>query len=163
MVTCDMSRFQGIYQICANSCIPASIENVVRYHGGNISQREFLDNFLKDYNMKDLHFQKVKEFLDNDPFFTMNFKSEYKIKDDHKDIPGLLKYIEECIARDLPVMIALNDGKNAHVVTVRYIEGGKIAYFDSNPKTGGFSDFIEIKNIQSDFAKGLGTFVIIPK
>ena len=121
MVTCDMSRFQGIYQICANSCIPASIENVVRYHGGNISQREFLDNFLKDYNMKDLHFQKVKEFLDNDPFFTMNFKSEYKIKDDHKDIPGLLKYIEECIARDLPVMIALNDGKNAHVVTVRYI------------------------------------------
>jgi len=155
-----MRRFQGIYQICANSCIPASIENVIRYHGGNISQREFLDDFLKENAMQDLLFEKVKIFLDKYSRFTKDFKSEHKTIKDHKDINGCLKYIEECISHNVPLIIALNDGENSHVVTVHYIEGGKISYFDSNPISGGFQGFKRKEEVVPLFSPSLGTLVI---
>jgi len=164
MVTCDMNRFQGFFQICANCCIPASIENVIRYHGGDFPQREFLDKFLKKYRMTDLHFTKVKEFLDCDVNFNKYFTCDHKTKEHHKNFDGLLAYFHECISKDLPVIVALNqktqDGVNKHVVTVHYIEGDKISYFDSDPKSDGFNNFKQKHDFVKLLSENLGTLVI---
>lgn len=164
MPTCDMNKFQGVFQICANCCIPASIENVIRYYGHEFSQRKFLDIFLKDNNMPDLNFEKVKEVLDSENEFNKYFDFEHETIKDHENIGGLLDYIRDCIGKDLPVIVALKQELeneiNRHIVTVHYIDDKKISYFDSNPKSGGFVNFIPISEFVKLLPDGLGTLLI---
>jgi len=164
MPYCDYKRFQGIYQICANCCIPASIENVVRYLGGKFSQRKFLDDFLGKYHMNDLSFENIKKFLDNYSTFNIYFKCECKTKKEHIDKDNLLVYIKECLKEDLPVMIVLKESENnkeyIHIVTVYYLEDNNISYFDSNPTNGGFVEFIDKNNFINKVSDNLGTLIL---
>jgi hypothetical protein len=157
MPTCNVDKMLGIYQICFNCCLPASIENVIRYYGGDFSQRKFLNEFLQGHNLHDLSFESAKIFLDQKPEFSDHFTFEVKSVNEHKDVSGLQIYIEDCIKHDAPVIVAIKSPVGAHIVTVFYKEGTKIAYFDPHPVIGK-SEFLNINEIE--FSQGLGTLVI---
>ncbi len=117
--------------------------------------------------MSDLHFEKVKEVLDSEKDFNKYFDVECETIKNHKNIGGLLNYIQDCIGKDLPVIVALKqelaETINRHIVTVHYIDNKKISYFDSNPKSGGFVNFILISDFVQLLPEGLGTLLIKSK
>ena len=63
-ITCikNLDKFPCIKQSTPLWCIPASVENVIKYHSGDISQVEIVIEFIQEYmDFKSICFEKVKK------------------------------------------------------------------------------------------------------
>ncbi len=138
-------------------CIPASIENVIKYNRGDLSQRQIIDYFIEKFPMGSMCFDKVKDVLDIKYGESKGFVYEV-IHHPNKD--ALFNYIEVCIRSDLPVIISVQGPNSQHMLTVLCIDENNIKVFDTSFSSQGIVDYPKAQ-IRRNLSSGLGTFIVM--
>ena len=153
----SIEKFPCIYQIHQEWCVPASIENVIKYNKGDLSQRQIVDYFIEKFPMGSICFDNVKNVLDINYGESKGFEYEV-IHHPNKDV--LLNYVEGCIRSDLPVIISVQGPNGQHMLTVLCIDEDNIKVFDTSFNSQGIVDHPKAQ-IRRDLSPGRGTFTII--
>jgi len=158
----NVDNFPCIYQIHPYWCIPAAVENVVKYHGGNLTQREIVDFVVQKYPFGSISFAVVKEVLEE------NYGERFSYEDNHhNNRSDLLNFIRDRIAESLPVIISMrllaqNNTQITHMYTVLCIDGNFVDIFDTGWQNSGRLRKLR-RDILTRLSLGLNTFTIRPK
>lgn len=161
----NLEEFPCIKQEREDWCIPASIENIIKYHSGSISQKDIVDMFIKKFGSEQIHFGNVKEILEEKYGDNYRYILKSKGQDDFKNGEDVIDYAEKCLEDNWPLIIAMKNLPNSsavHMYVVVNIEGEEITVYDTDPS---ITEYLKKdKNwIIEHLTDGLGTFLIISK
>jgi hypothetical protein len=158
----NINAFQCILQQNDYWCIPASIENVMKYHrqNTNITQNRIVQLFIQRYNLDNtMSFDTVSQVL----------KSNYGRHWDFDPRPWpsatqLINHVRNCIVDNLPTIVSMDlpDREGQHMFVVLCIRGNNLTVFDPGFRTN------RSRPINRDFflnhlSPGRGTLTISPK
>lgn len=158
-MTCVNNRnnFPYILQREDDWCIPASIENVLGYHGYDLCQEQIDALYISETNPGGMCLPVIATILDSHYGDIFHF--------DGRPWPNpdiLLDHVESCMADDLPVIVSMNlpDRDGPHMYTILCIDENRVRIFDT-----GFRERPRI--ISRNFfirhlANGLNTLTISP-
>jgi hypothetical protein len=126
----NLNSFPYIFQGRIDWCIPASIENVMKYYRNDIqiTQQQIIDLYTEVFDLETLCFENVSQVL-NDEF-----------GDNYTYTPNtwnttleLVNYIEDSIENNIPVIVAMDlpDREGIHMVTVLCYRNRFFRVFDT--------------------------------
>ncbi|MBW1973345.1 MAG: C39 family peptidase [Deltaproteobacteria bacterium] len=165
MVRINFENFPKIKQSTQIWCIPASVENVVKYHGGDISQVDIVIEFIQKFTyFKSICFEKVKDILDERYGKNFEFIVKSLSNGDFKTGNDVISYAEDCIKKGLPLIVSMKPFKSrgAHMYTIIGLDDDIVVVFDTNPDVKGYTRMPKDKFIR-DLSSDMGTLLIKPK
>ena len=172
MICIDSKRFPEIKQRNSKWCMPASIENVIKYHGGDLSQEQIIGWFEEKYGDQQIGFGKVKDILEEHYGEKFDYIIKNRSQGDFYDGNKVLLYAEKCLKKDCPLIISMwlpeyedqpiSEGHRVHMYIVYCIRKNTFSFFDTDPKISVYPRRIKPWIIEH-LSEQLGTFLIIPK
>ena len=175
MQALKLVQFPKIKQKDTNWCIPAAVENVIRFHGGDVSQDDIFSYYIEKYHhIDDIDIDKVKDILER--HFSQNYsyrivsKRTSKIIREATDVVSLIK---RGIHNGLPSILLVEfpscwylPGYSTHcdhyVFTTLGFSQNCILIWDTNPKTLNIPVVVENYWIKKHLSSNLLTFWVIP-
>lgn len=147
-------------------CIPASIENVLKYHGGEFAQKKIKEAFEEKHNFGEICFEKIKPILEEKYGKNFNYKIRNKRQGDFSNGDEVWEYAKECIEKNDPLIVAMDlpNRTDIHMWTVICMGEMKIRIFDTGPPRPSLIKRLVTKEFfVNHLAPGLGTFLITKK
>jgi hypothetical protein len=151
-----ISNFPLRKQHPEDNCIPATIANIMQYHGKKINQIE-IRNIYEKFSKEQICFERIKEALDIK--FSDKFIYEIKNKDaDFQNFDGYLQFVNKSLDKNLPIISVMHfptkDGYRVHMITILGIDENELLIYDGDPN---------IKNGPIPFSKEYLKSIIHPK
>ena len=162
----DVSKFPYRKQYPSDNCIPATIANVMQYHGKEINQSE-IRIIYQSHSSEQICFERIKEALE--PIFGDKFT--YEIKQREEDFANFIEYLDFVrisIENNLPLIVVHHfprgDGTmRVHMRTVLGIEGNSVLIYDTDPNVNPEPFSVSIQKFEQFIHPEFTTFLIIPK
>jgi hypothetical protein len=153
----NLGSFPMVLQLKDDWCIPASIENVLKYYEFNLSQEKIFKHYKNVQDPKNMNFDDISNILED--LFGNDFNFEPKHHDSGNQ---LIEYAEKRIQNNLPVIVSMKlpDRDRPHMYTLVCVGDHNVKIFD----TGGTQRFVTRSRqwLIDHLADGLGTLVIRP-
>jgi len=165
VISIDLDNFPKIKQSTQIWCIPASVENVIKYHGGNISQVDIVTEFIQKFTeFRLICFERAKAILDERHGKNFEFIARSHSNGDFKTRNDVISYAKDCIKKDLPLIVSMKPfkTKGAHMYTIVGFDNDKVVVFDTNPSVKEYIRISKDKFIR-DLSPYMGTLLIKPK
>jgi len=170
-----LRNFPKIKQKETNWCILAAVENVVKFHGGNILQHDIYEHYIeKFHHIENIDFDKVKDILEH--HFAKEFS--YRILNKHtskiigrtKDVISLIK---NGICHDLsPILLvelptcwylpSYSTHCDHYAFTALGYSQNSILIWDTNPNIINIPVVVENEWVEKHLSSDLTTFWVIP-
>ncbi len=133
----NYENFPCIQQQNNDWCIPASIENVMRFFNFVITQEQIIQHFLQKNNSRGMCFATMADILEEQ--YGDHF--EFQVVN-HRNANTLVQYVDKRITSDnLPVIVSIEITNNrAHMLIVLCIDSDTVQVFD----TGGRNRLMRI-------------------
>jgi hypothetical protein len=157
----NRNNFPNILQREDDWCIPASIENVMKYHRQttNITQSRIEQLYTQHYSFDTINFDTISQILRSTYGRHWNFDPQR-----WPDSTQLLNYIEGCIDSNLPTIVSMGlpDRDGQHMFVVLCVRDNDLIIFDpgfrtNRPRPIGREYFL------NHLSPGRGTLTINPK
>jgi hypothetical protein len=178
MKTVKLARFPKIKHLQGTEpcCIPASIENVVRYHGGDVSQQDIRAWCTERYgDADDIDLDKARQVMeetygDGFSYHIKNRRNSSAISSE-KD---MLAAIQEAIDLDIPVIVQMNfpsclylpsysTTSEQYVLTVLGASENHVLVWDTNPGVLALPVVVSREWMTDHMASGCTSLWIIPE
>ena len=175
MYAIKLRQFPKIKQKEIKWCIPAAVENIIKYHGGHVSQEDIINRYVEKYHhIEDIDFQKVHDILEQhfskDYCYRILGKRSSEIIRTAKD---LIYLINSGILYDLlPIILVkfpscwylpgYSSGCAHYVFTALGFSQNSVLIYDTNPRTINIPVVVKNDWIKKHISPDLETLWIIP-
>jgi len=178
MKTVKLARFPKVKHVegAGPCCIPASIENVVRYHDGDISQEDIRQWCIDRYeDIDDIDLDMVTQAVkDND---SDNISYHIKNKRNSSAISSeddLLDLARQAITLDIPVIVQMgfpsclylpsySTETQGYVLTVLGASENHVLIWDTNPGVLGLPIVVSKDWMSDHMASNCASLWIVPR
>lgn len=178
MKTIKLARFPKIKheEEPGPSCLPASIENVVRYHGGEISQQDIRQRCIDRHsNMDDIDLQAVRQVMDDSYGDDFSYRVKSKRNSDAiSSEEDLLALAERGIVLDVPPIIQMDfpsclylpsysRDTQQYVLTVLGASENHLLIWDTNPGVLSLPIVVSKEWMSDHMASSCTSLWIVPR
>lgn len=159
----NLKNFPKINQLEGHFCIPACIENILKFCGEkSYNQYQLYNFFVSTKKLNSEPYLDVYSKIVNNSI--ANFKADYVVHEGKSE--NLISYIQKMIKKNIPVIftfkVFIKGKERAHVVIAIGYDQNRICYYN----TSKYIDFDEIPYIKLDEKlKGgkFDTLIVIPE
>ncbi len=162
----NISKFPYRKQEPNDNCIPATVANVMQYHGLEIDQKEIRDIYTS-YTKEQICFERIKKALE--PIYGIRFVYEIKHRDkDFENFEEYLDFVKICIRNNLPLIVVHHfpkgDGTSrVHMRTLLGIDENSVLIYDTDPSEKSEPFQVSIEEFKRVVHPDFTTFLITPK
>jgi hypothetical protein len=170
-----LRQFPKIKQKGTNWCIPAAVENVIRFHGGHILQEDILNYYIEKYHhIEDIDVEKVHDILEH------HFGKDYSYRILSKrtsqiirTVMDVISLIKSGIRHDLPPIVLVelpscwylpgySTRCDHYVFTALGFSQNSVLIWDTNPNTLNIPVVVENDWVKKHISPDMKTFWVIP-
>lgn len=136
-------------------CIPASIENLMRFCGSEITQQQIMQLFDKEHGSRKMCFATMASIL------TAHYGSDFDfITLNHATPSDLIQYVEDRIIENKPVIVSIEVFNGWHMWTVLCIDAKNVKVIDT--ARPGMIRTRSRETLVEHLSTALDTLIIIP-